>query len=216
LLIEGVGGYSPALSFLLYFMSSYQITSQPATEPISTAEAKAHLRVDFADEDTYIDTLIATARKYCEQYTNRVFITQTWRQNEDCFTNPIYLKVNPVQSLTSLKYYDTNESQQTLTDSSANFQKDFLSDNAKITEGLTNAFPSIGDTINPIEIITVCGYGAASAVPEDIKHAIKLMVSHLYENREMVNVPIASIATQITMPKVVKDLLAPYRIKVFG
>lgn len=197
-------------------MSSYQITVQPTTEPITTAEAKAHLRVDFADEDTYIDTLIASARKYCEQYTNRVFITQTWRQNEDCFKSPIRLKVNPVISLTSLKYYDTNEAQQTLTDSSANFQKDFLSDGAKIYEGLTNAFPSIGSTINPIEIITVCGYGAASDVPEDIKHAIKLMVSHLYENREGVNVVIGGLAMQIEMPNVVKNLLAPYRILTFG
>jgi len=205
----------PALSFTKN-MSSYQITVQPATEPITTAEAKAHLRVDFSDEDTYIDTLISTARKYCEQYCNRVFITQTWRQNEDCFMNPIRLKVNPVVSLTSLKYYDTNETQQTLTDSSANFQKDFNSDVAKIHEGLTNAFPSIGDTINPIEIITVCGYGAASDVPEDIKHAIKLMVSHLYENREMVNVVIGGLAMQIEMPNVVKNLLNPYRILQFG
>ena len=197
-------------------MSSYQITSQPATEPITTAEAKAHLRVDFADEDTYIDTLIASARKYCEQYTNRVFITQTWRQNEDCFSNPIELKVNPVISLTSLKYYDTNGTQQTVTDAAATLQKDFNSDNAKLYEGTTTSFPSISTAvINPIEAITVCGYGAASDVPEDIKHAIKLMVSHLYENREMINVTIA-LAMQIEMPVVIKALLAPYRLKVFG
>lgn len=197
-------------------MSSYQITVEPASEPITTAEAKAHLRVDFSDEDTYIDTLITTARKHCESYTNRVFITQTWRQNLDCFPDVIKLKVNPVVSLTSLKYYDTNESQQTLTDLSANFQKDFLSDTATIHEGLTNAWPSIGSTINPIEIITVCGYGAASAVPADIKHAIKLMVSHLYENREMVNVVVGGLAMQIEMPNAVKNLLAPYRILTFG
>ena len=151
---------------------SWQITSEPATEPITLVEAKAHLRVDFADEDTYIDTLIVSARKYCEAYCNRVFITQTWRQNENEWSNPIQLKVNPVISVTSLKYIDTTESQQTITDTSANMQKDLNSDVAKIYEGLTNTFPSIGDSINPIDIITVCGYGAASDVPDDIKHAI--------------------------------------------
>lgn len=195
---------------------SWQITIEPTTEPITTAEAKAHLRVDFSDEDTYIDTLIVTARKYCEAYCNRVFITQTWRQNLSEWTNPIQLKVNPVVSVTSLKYYDTNESQQTITDSSANYQKDLNSDVAKIYEGLTNAFPAIGDTINPIEIITVCGYGAASDVPDDIKHAIKLMVSHLYENRDMVNVPLNNQASDIPMPMAVKYLLTRYRINVFG
>ena len=195
---------------------SYQITVQPSSEPVTLQEAKDHLRVDFSDEDDYINTLIKSARGYCEKYTNKVFITQTWRQNLDYFPNVIKLKVNPVVSLTSLKYYDGDEAQQTITDTSANLQKDFLSDVGSLHEGLTNGWPSIGDTINPIEIITICGFGAASDVPDDIKHAIKLMVSHLYENREMVNVVVGGLAMQIEMPNVVKNLLAPYRVLTFG
>ena len=198
-------------------MANYYISVEPASEPITTAEAKAHLRVDFSDEDTYIDTLIATAREYCEAYCNRVFITQTWIQEEDVFTNPIKLKINKVASLTSLKYYDTNDSQQTLTDNSANFQKDFNSDVAKIYEGTTNAFPNISTSvINPIEITYVCGYGDASDVPSDIKHAIKLMVAHLYENRDMVHRPIASMPFDVPMPSSVRNLLNRYRVRHFG
>ncbi|MCR4313382.1 MAG: head-tail connector protein [Candidatus Roizmanbacteria bacterium] len=206
---------------------SYQITSQPATEPITTAEAKSHLRVTFSDDDTYIDTLISAARKICEQYTNRAFITQTWRQNEDSFntwntrlnTSRIYgaridLKINPVVSVTSVKYYDSSNVQQTL--ASANYQLDNLGDTAALFEGLTAGFPSISSAkVNPIEIIFVAGYGAAGDVPSDIKHAIKLMISHFYENREGVNVGVA-LVQQIEMPKVVKALLTPYRINVFG
>jgi len=195
---------------------SWQITVQPATEPITLVEAKSHLRVTFADEDTYINTLITSARKYCEAYCNRVFITQTWRQNENAWAYPIKLMVNPVISLTSLKYIDTNEAQQTITDNTNNFQKDFNSDVAKIYSGLVEAFPAIGSSINPIEIITVCGYGAASDVPDDIKHAIKLMVSHLYENRDMVNVPLNNLSSDIPMPSAVPSLLNRYRINVFG
>lgn len=197
-------------------MSSWQITVEPATEPITTAEAKAHLRVDFSDEDTYIDTLIVSARRYCEAYCNRVFITQTWRQNESEWKDPILLKVNPVISVTSLKYYDTNEAQQTITDNSSNYQKDLNSDVAKIYDGLVNTFPAIGDTINPIEIVTVCGYGAASDVPDDIKHAIKFMVSYFYENREGVNVPLNNASSDIKPPTAVKSLLNRYRVNVFG
>ena len=195
---------------------NYQIITEPATEPITLAEAKEHLRVDFSDEDDYITALITTARKYCEDYTNRVFITQTWRQNNDSFGRYIKLKVNPVISLTSLKYYDTTETQQTITDNSDNFQKDFNSDVASLHEGLVNAFPSVGDTINPIEIITVCGYGAAEDVPMNIKHAMKIMISHLYENREGVNVVVGGLAMQIELPNAVKHLLSPYRILTFG
>ena len=195
---------------------SYQITVQPATEPITLEEAKEHLRVDFSEEDDYINTLIKTARKYCESYTNKYFITQTWRQNLDFFPRAIQLKVNPVISLTSLKYYDTTESQQTITDDSDNFQKDFLDDVGSIHEGLVNAFPSVGNTINPIEIITVCGYGDASDVPNNIKHAMKILISHLYENREGVNVVVGGLAMQINLPNSVKHLLSPYRILTFG
>jgi len=193
---------------------SFQITSEPATEPITLVEAKSHLRVDFSDDDTYIGTLITTARKYCEQYTNRVFITQTWRLNLDYFSNPFYLPVNPVQSVTTVKYYDENEAQQTL--SAGDYQVDLLSDNAQIYEGIIANYPSIGDTINPIEVIFVAGYGAAADVPADIKHAMKIMISHLYENREGVNVPAQSIATQIPLPQSAKNLLGFYRIRTFG
>lgn len=193
---------------------SYQITVQPTSEPITTAEAKAHLRVDFSDDDTYIDTLIVAARKVCEKFCNRAFITQTWRENCNYFPAYLELSMSPVISVTSVKYYDGNEVQQTL--STSNYQVDLLSDTATIYEGISAGFPSVSSaTINPIEVIYVCGYGAASDVPDDIKHAIKLMVSHFYENREMINVTLA-LAVQIEIPNVVKQLLANYRVRHFG
>lgn len=193
---------------------SYKITAEPSVEPLTLTEAKAHLRVDFTDDDTYIDTIIKSARKVCEKYCNIVFITQTWRQNENNFGAYIDLSVSPVQSVTTIKYYDTAEVQQTL--ATANYQVDTLSDTGAIYEGVTLGFPSISsNTINPIEVIYVCGYGLAVSVPEDIKAAILLMISHLYENREPVNIGLG-YGQQIPMPKAVRDILTPYRVKRFG
>ncbi len=50
------------------------LITDAASEPLTTAEAKLHLRVDGSTEDTYIDNLIKAARIYCEKYTNRSFI----------------------------------------------------------------------------------------------------------------------------------------------
>lgn len=43
----------------------------PAAEPVSTAEAKLHARVDHSTDDTLIDLLIAAARQEAEHITGR-------------------------------------------------------------------------------------------------------------------------------------------------
>ena len=53
-------------------------TSPPATEPVSLAEAKAHLRVTHNDDDAYITTLIKTARQGIEAQTGLGLISQGW------------------------------------------------------------------------------------------------------------------------------------------
>src|SRR5262245_14714134 len=50
--------------------------SDAAAEPVTLAEAKAHLRVTDDAEDDYINTLITTARSAVEAFTGRALITQ--------------------------------------------------------------------------------------------------------------------------------------------
>jgi uncharacterized phiE125 gp8 family phage protein len=52
-------------------------TVAPASEPISIAEAKDHLRIDHDDEDDYIDGLIQMAREQVESDCARALMTQT-------------------------------------------------------------------------------------------------------------------------------------------
>ena len=195
---------------------SYNITVEPTVEPVTLAEARVHLKNDDESyDDTYITNLIVSARKLCEKYCNRVFITQTWQQNENGFGSYIDLEVNKVQSVTSIAYIDQDEASQTL--STSNYQVDLLADTCKIYEGVSAGFPSVStSTINPVKITYVCGYGLAVSVPQDIKQAIFLMISHLYENREGVIVPVGGFVNQIPMPKAVKDILGFYRVKHFG
>jgi uncharacterized phiE125 gp8 family phage protein len=67
---------------------SIQITTPTSTEPITLAEAKAHLRVDFTDDDVLIGALISAARQYAENITRRALITQQWKMTLDQFPAP--------------------------------------------------------------------------------------------------------------------------------
>ena len=52
------------------------------TEPITLDEAKAHLRVEFADDDAYISALITAAREYAEAFQNRLIAARSYGEGE--------------------------------------------------------------------------------------------------------------------------------------
>lgn len=52
------------------------------TEPIALEEAKAHLRVEFNDDDAYISALITAAREYAEAFQNRLIAARLYGEGE--------------------------------------------------------------------------------------------------------------------------------------
>jgi Phage gp6-like head-tail connector protein len=49
---------------------NYKQLGEPSVEPVSLAQAKQHLRVDFDYDDNYIPALITAARQYIEKVAN--------------------------------------------------------------------------------------------------------------------------------------------------
>ena len=148
--------------------------------------------------------LVQAAVDTVEDYCNRALITQTWELvlHESALCGHDILIPRPLlQSVTSVKYIDTNGDQQTA--SSSLYQVDTKAEPGRIKLQPGAQWPAVGSGYtNPVEIIFVAGYGAAgSAVPIRIRQAIIALAVHWY-NTEAIN----------TIPDGVKRALDNYRL----
>jgi uncharacterized phiE125 gp8 family phage protein len=185
------------------------LVTAPASEPISLSEAKDHLRVTSTDDDTYITSLIKVARQHVEVVTSRALITQTWDYFLDSFSDEMEIPKAPLQSVTSIKYIDTDGNTQTL--STSVYTVDADSDPGKVLLAYNQSWPSVRSVNHAVTIRFDAGYGAATDVPEPIRQAMLLLIGHYYENRQQVIVGTITAS----LPMAVDALLAPYKVRYF-
>lgn len=185
---------------------SFRLVTAPSEKVISTAEAKLHLRADSDNtEDALIDSLIVAATSWCEKYTNQCFVTQTWELSlSEVCTSVVDLKA-PLSSVTSINYTDTAGNPQLLDPSK--YQVDLYSLPGNVLPAYGVTWPLVREGVGAFKVRFVAGFGAATLVPDDIKCAIKLLVGHLYSNREAVTTFNAD-----EVPFGVRALLSSYRI----
>lgn len=187
-------------------------TSAPAEEPISLAEAKAHLKVDFSADDSYISALIVAARQEVEQYCAISLVSKTFQQAYDGF--PLATRMNPHQSLilwrsplvslTSIVY--TSEGGVSTTESSSNYVVDSYSKPPRVSPAYGYSWQSAQDRPASVIVTFVAGYGDASDVPTAIKQAMLLMIGNWYDNRE---------DSAYRLPMHSRKILDHYRISFF-
>ena len=162
---------------------NYALTTAPATEPVSLAEAKLFSRIDTTADDALVTALIIAARQNVEKQTGRSLVTQTWTARLDRLpeATTFNLSYRPIASITSIKAYNEDGTSDAITVPD-NIILD--GDNGRVSL-LSSAESITGDRLSDVyEIVYVAGYGAATAVPEWAKLAIKQMVAHWYERRE--------------------------------
>lgn len=171
-------------------MIRFALASQPASEPVTLEEAKAHLRLSHDFEDSLITAYITAGRKRVEADTLRSLVTQTWTATLDRWeavgvpeeaegwpfvTSPtqrrIRLARGPIASITSLVIDGTTID----TDAYA-----LRGEELWIKESVTDSTAELGGGI----VITYVTGQAVASVPEDLKLAVKMMASHFYAVRE--------------------------------
>lgn len=182
-----------------------QLVTPASTAAVTLPEAKMHLRIitDPADvtvrpEDALVTSLIASATLEAEHLMGRAVMPQSWQLTLDSFLPPaqqygtyvpavqtIELRRPPVTSITSIKYYDTTGTQQTLATNA--YQLAAASDYvARVVPAYGLTWPTTRAQLEAVQIVFATGYATAAAVPEPIKTWIKLRVATMYENRESV------------------------------
>lgn len=186
------------------------VVTAPASEPLTTAEAKAHSNVNISDDDTVIAGFITTAREHVESRLSQTLINTAfdlkldhwpvdncgWTQRE------IYLPRSPLSSVTSVTYYDSTNTLQTL---STDYYHVSTGSPGRIVLASGYSWPTLQDRPDAVVIRFVAGYGATSAaVPSRAKQAMNLLVDHWYKNREAVLV--GTSASEV--PLAVEALLA--------
>lgn len=183
----------------------YRITiaTEPAAEPITLAQAKTHLRRLDGYEDDYITDMIRVARRILETKMRRAFINQTWDLKLDKFPpngdpvatmrtelerrSQIRIPRPPLSSVTYIKYIDTGGTEQTF--SSDNYTVDTNSEPGRVYPAHGQIWPETQNIENAVTIRFVAGYGSSGDnVPAEIKHAIKLMIGHWMQHREVIAV----------------------------
>jgi uncharacterized phiE125 gp8 family phage protein len=184
-----------------------KLVTPPEVEPVTLAEAKAHLRLDTNTDDAYVSALITAARERVELFLRRALITQEFEYTIDCFTaGEIDLPRPPLQSIEWIKYIDTAGTLQTLP--AENYVSDVSSNEiARIALAWNHFWPIARSSINAVVIRFVAGYGDSTEdVPQAIRHGILIEIANLYENREDL-----VVGQTVEMMSVSERLLWPYR-----
>lgn len=137
------------------------LISGATAEPISTTEAKAHLRVDSSTDDTLIAALVRSAREYCEAFTARQLVSAYWRLTLDEFPaedTPIKLFASPARSIISVTYTDTAGAAQTVT--ASDYSLITSVEPAQVISAYETFWPSTRDITDAVAVNFYAGYSA--------------------------------------------------------
>jgi uncharacterized phiE125 gp8 family phage protein len=190
---------------------SRRLITPPASEPVTLVEAKDYARVIPDADDALVTGLIKAAREQVETILRRALMPQTWSiQLSDFPYGAVKLPLPPFQSITAVRYTDTTGAPKTVP--STTYRVDLDGDYAAFGIDYEAYWPVDSSDRFPIAIEYLAGYANAAAVPESIKIAIKILVAHLYNNREPV---VVGTSAQL-MPLSVDRLLSGYRVWEFA
>lgn len=231
-------------------MSLQLVTAAAARALDWASQVQGHLRLDSEAEKARVEAvLIPAAERWCEGFTRRALVTQTWRMFLDHFPGryhfpgccadirsydnsiryglhtsqrfPIEIPKPPLRSITHIKYYDSENVQQTWPANKYEIDPPIATPPVfeeecqpyRVWPVYGESYPVTHPRRNAIEIEFQCGYGPDHAtVPAKLAAAMLLIVAEQYEHRED-----SVTGTIVTDSKLTAERLAwPFRVRLFS
>ena len=146
-------------------------------EPVSLDLMKAHARYEALDtsQDTILGIKIAAARSWIERYCQIAMINQTVTMKLSGWSGgEILLECTPYASGLTIKYFDTNDEEQTLSES----LRDINDYTAPPKVGIYDLPGLSTKRSSPITVTYVAGFGAdVDSVPPELREAILILAT---------------------------------------
>jgi uncharacterized phiE125 gp8 family phage protein len=186
------------------------VTLLATIEPISLAEAKAWLLIDYDDQDSEIESLIKAARLKIEKRCGISIAMKQYAEKLSGFSDKIELSNPPVISVDSIKYLDADGAEQTV--DVADYV--LMQDDYVPYIFPASAWPTdIADRPDAVRITYTTGIDIEDSppdeVPEDLKQAMRLMIGENFETRQ--GELLLPTRQELGVPSHgIDELLAPY------
>lgn len=146
-----------------------------STVVVTTAEAKAHMHVDHAFDDTEIDAYVRAAQSMIEERTRRSFAGAVFV--ETSATRSTVLGRVPIASITDVKKNTTAGDAIDTTVSTDDYRLDLTTGEAVLV---------IADSVTfaEVDITWTAGSSDDLNMKDSLRHCVLLLAAAWYENRE--------------------------------
>lgn len=162
-------------------ISQVEVVTPPTIEPLTLTEAKKQNFVASSDtiHDAELARLIQAAREQWESDTDSALLTQTLRVTAENFRgDSIALPRRPIQSVTSITYYDSGDALQTLSSSIYTLDKS----RRMVRRNWSQSWPDTYTRWDAVTVTYVAGFTDRSLVPAISKQAMLLLVGYYFDS----------------------------------
>lgn len=204
------GKYHKHTTMLLKGLNT-RVTPTYFNDLVSLDELKSQLNITTTDTDTLLQLYIYAATDFASEHCWRFFGsggTYTLSFTGWVEDSILWLPMNPVLSVETVKYYDVDGTLQTLVANT-----DYVVESAQhpasiymITE------PGLYDSRKyPIIVAYTAGYVATSNIPKTVKQAITMLAATMFEERTDDAIQVSVTPNGITSLK----LLSPHTLRIW-